>query len=228
MVDALLLEWEDVLADTASVRREALLRALADEGVHVDAATYESRCRGLAVRDAAAAALACAGHRDHTLTDLVAMRASRAFAARLGKGFTLLPGAREFVSRGQLSAPIAVVTSSARSEVEFVLRLAGLDGAVSTIVSADDCLDALPSPATVERALAHLARRRAPNRDRVIALAPTTFALRAARAAGVHTIAVGAPAHVAVEADGTIDSIGGRTVHELETLAGMTAAGRRS
>jgi hypothetical protein len=73
-----------------------------------------------------------------------------------------------------------------------------------------------------------LARRRPPNRERVIALAPGTAALRAARAAGVRTIAVGAPAHVAVEANGTIDAIGGRTFHELEAIAGLAAAERRS
>jgi hypothetical protein len=73
-----------------------------------------------------------------------------------------------------------------------------------------------------------LARRRTPNRDRVIALAPGTHALRAARAALVRTIAVGVPAHVAVEADGTIDAIGGYRIAELEAIAGMTAAERRS
>ena len=33
MLDAVLLEWEGVLADTGIVRRDLLLRALADEGL---------------------------------------------------------------------------------------------------------------------------------------------------------------------------------------------------
>jgi beta-phosphoglucomutase-like phosphatase (HAD superfamily) len=228
MVDALLLEWEDVLADTASGRREALLGALADEGVILDAAAYESRCRGLAVHDAARGALTLAGHRDETLADLVALRATRAFAERIGKGITLSPGAREFALAAQAVAPLAIVTTSTRGEVEFVLRLAGLDGAVSTIVSADDRADSPPSPAMFDLALEKLARRRATNRDRAIVLAPSMPMLRAGRAAGMRTIAVGTPAHVSIEADGAIDAVGGRTVAELEVLAGLSTAERPS
>src|SRR6185369_13324043 len=72
MVDAVLLEWEGVLADTSVARREALLRALAEEGVQYEALET-----------------------DPALADLVALRATRAFAERIGKGLVLLPGARE-------------------------------------------------------------------------------------------------------------------------------------
>ena len=42
MVDAVLLEWEGVLADTGVARRESLLRALADEGVLLNAPAYDA------------------------------------------------------------------------------------------------------------------------------------------------------------------------------------------
>lgn len=205
MLDAVLLEWEGVIADTATARREALIRALADEGAPLEALLS-----------------------DPTLAELVALRVTRAFAERLGKGFVLLPGVREFIERVQLGSRVAIVTSATRSETEFVLRLAGLDGAVATIVSADDALDPPPSSAMIERAIEQLARLRPLQRERIVAIAPTSAALRAARSAGVRTIAVGAPAHVAVDADGAAAGVNGLTLGDLARLCGIATMESRS
>jgi beta-phosphoglucomutase-like phosphatase (HAD superfamily) len=221
MLDAVLLEWEGVLADTASARRDALSRALAAEGIRVDAPSWFAQTHAESPHDAISSALAQLGRADPTLADLVAARATRAFAERLGQGFVLLPGAREFVERVQLTTRIAIVTSATRAETEFMLTLAGLESAVSLIVSADDDLDASPSPVAFDRALDHLSRRRPLHRDRVVAIAPTSSALRAARAVGVRTIAIGAPAHVALDADGAVDSINGLASSDLARLAGI-------
>jgi beta-phosphoglucomutase-like phosphatase (HAD superfamily) len=105
-----------------------------------------------------------------------------------------------------------------------MLGLAGLDGAVSTIVSADDVLDAPPAHTAYERALEQLSRRRPLHRDRVVAISPTSVALRAARAAGVRTVAIGAPAHVAIEANGAVDAIDGLSLPDLARLAGIATA----
>ena len=103
----------------------------------------------------------------------------------------------------------------------FMLKLAGLDVAVTTIVSADDGLDAPPSAAPFAQAIAQLSRRRPLHRDRVVAIACTSVALRAARAAGLRTVAIGAPAHIAVDADGAVDSIDGLRPADLGRLAGI-------
>jgi beta-phosphoglucomutase-like phosphatase (HAD superfamily) len=201
MLDAVLLEWEGVLADTTLARREALLRALADEGVEYEALGS-----------------------DPALADLIALRATRAFAERIGKGLVLLPGARAFVERVQIASRLAIVTTATRAETEFVLRLSGLDGAVTTVVSSDDALD---GAAAFERAITHLARVRPVKRDHVVALASASPALRAARATGVRTIAVGAPAHVAIDADGALASVDGATIADLIRLSGITTLERR-
>jgi beta-phosphoglucomutase-like phosphatase (HAD superfamily) len=201
MVDAVLLEWEGVLADTSVARREALLRALAEEGVQYEALET-----------------------DPALADLVALRATRVFAERIGKGLVLLPGAREFVERIQLASRVAIVTSATRAETEFVLRLSGLDAAISTIVSSDDMLE---GSATYERAIAQLARVRPIKRDHIIALASASPAVRAARAAGIHTIAVGAPAHVALDADGALVAVDGITIADLARIGGIATMEHR-
>lgn len=227
MFDAVLLDWEGVLADTASARRHALVRALSEEGICLDADAYALHCDGHPLPVAIARALAHLGLHDATLAELVALRATRAFAERFGQGFVLIPGAREFIEQVQLASRVAIVTSASRSETEFMLRLAGLDGAISTIVSADDGLEAPPALATYERALEHLARRRPLRREYVVAIATTPPALRAARAAGLRTVALGGPAHVAIDADGTVDALDGLSPAYLARVAGITVPERQ-
>ena len=62
--------------------------------------------------------------------------------------------------------------------------------------------------------------------DRVVVLAATMPAIRAAREAGLRTVAVNAPAHVALEADAAIGSLDGLTLDAVDALLGIAA--RRS
>lgn len=225
-VDAVLLDWEGALADSAGARRDALARALAAERITLDAPSTPQHLDDHTI-DLEAAALANLGRTDPALAGLVALRATRAFAERLASGFVLLPGARAFVEHIQIAARLVIVTQATRSETEFVLRLAGLDGAVSTIVSADDGLDPPPSPAMYERALERLSRRGPVHRERVVAIGQASAALRAARACGVRTVALGAPVHVAVEADGAVDAVCGLLVTDLARLAGIATVERQ-
>jgi beta-phosphoglucomutase-like phosphatase (HAD superfamily) len=226
MVDALLLEWEGVLADTGDARHEALLRALTEEGVRFDGAAYAECCAGLGVAAAARAALAHAGTVDPTLAELVALRAGRAFAARLAGGFSQQPGAAAFVAGTEPRTRIAVVTGATRADTDVVLRLGGLEPSVSCVVCADDVDELPPAPDLLERALAHLERRRPVGRERVVALATTAAAIRAARAAGLRVLAVGAPAHVAMSADAAVSGVDGLTIDSLAALLDRSPSGR--
>jgi beta-phosphoglucomutase-like phosphatase (HAD superfamily) len=224
MLDAVLLEWEGVLADTGSVRRDALLRALADEGVPFTTAGYDACFSGLDVRSAAAAALRAAGRDDATLAEIIALRAGRVFTERLAEGFSLAPGAMDLVTDAAHRTRIAIVTQAARAETEVALGLAGLQEVVRAVVTVSDVTDPPPSPALVERALAHLARLRPTRADRVVAMVQSLPAIRAARSAGVRTLAVGAPAHVAAEADGAVDDLGDVTLEAVARLTGGVPA----
>jgi beta-phosphoglucomutase-like phosphatase (HAD superfamily) len=218
MVNAVLLEWEGVLADTRLARRNALLAALAEEGVASDAVADEESCRGRSVHVAATTALRLAGRGDATLADLVALRAERAFLAGLAAGFVLAPGAAAFVEHAQLRARLMIVTRATRAETDLVLRLSGLDGAISAVVSADDVLGDVPSASLYTQALDHLARRRPIEASRTVAVVDALPGIRAARAAGVPVLAVGAPAHEALEADGAVDAVDRLTMDELARL----------
>ena len=222
MADGVLLDWEGVLADTAAARRDALQRALADEGIAFDGTTYDRRGSGRSVRAAASLVLGVRAD-DAPLVELVAMRAERAFAATLAQGFAVDPEASRFAERAQLRAPLVVVTAAGRAECETALRLAGLHDSCAAIVTADDVAGGAPSRQSYERALAHLDRRRPVKRERVVVLATTAPHIRAAREAGLRTIAVGVPAHVALEADASVPSLAGLTMDAVDALLGIAA-----
>ena len=228
MVDALLLEWEGVLADTGGARRDSLLQALVAEGVRLDPADHDACCVGLDVAAAARAALARSGIADETLADLVAERAGRAFADRLAQGILLTAGAVAFMSAAAAGARVAIVTRATRAETDAVLRMAELEPLVSSVVCADDAPDIPHGPVLLEEALAHLGRRRSLRRNRVVSLTDTLHGIHAARAAALRVVAVGAPAHVALDADGAVDGVDGLTLQRLTALAGLAPAERRA
>lgn len=222
MADGVLLDWEGLLADTAEVRRAALAEALAEEGLSCDVADHDERVTGRSVRAGAARLLdELAG--DATLVELVALRAERHFAARLAQGFAIDPDAALFVERAQLRAPVVIVTAAGRAESESALRLAGLHDSCAAVVTADDVSGDVPSREGYELAITYLARRRPVHRERVIALATTAPSIRAARDAGVRTVAVGAPAHVALEADAALTSLAGVSPDAVAALLGIVA-----
>jgi len=222
MVDAVLLEWDGVLADTGAARRDALLLALADEGIAWGAEAYDDHCAGLDVHHAASAAVARARGDDPALVELVALRAGRAFTERLARGVSLEPGVTEFLHAAEPRARLAIVSRATRAETDLFLRLSALDGMMACVFTADDVLQPPPSPELYDQAAAHLARTRRVRRERTVALVNTTTAIRAARAAGVHVLAVGAPAHVALDADGATSDLTSLTLDELAALVGIT------
>lgn len=222
MADGVLLDWEGVLADTADARRAALADALADEGIACDDAALAHHGIGRSVR-AGASRLLGSRAGDATLVELVALRAERAFAQRLAQGFAIDPAAARFVELAQLRAPLVIVTAAGRTETDSALRLAGLHDSCAAIVTADDVGGDAPMPASYELALAHLGRRRVVKARRVVLLATSVAAIHAAREAGVRTVAVGAPAHVSLEADAAVSSLEGVSPDTMDALLGITA-----
>jgi beta-phosphoglucomutase-like phosphatase (HAD superfamily) len=228
MVDAVLLEWEGVLANTSSARREAMLQALREESVHFDAAQFDEVCGGLDVSAAAQAAIGVSGREDPVLAELVAMRARRAFAERLGKGLLLYPGAVAFAERISVSARTAIVTTASRSETDFFLRLANLEATISTIVTSDDTEHSVPSVGAFRKAIEQLTRVRSVRSDHVVAIVSSARGIRAAREAGIHCVAINVPAHVAVSANGMFSHLSSITIDDVARAAGIEPAERQS
>jgi HAD superfamily hydrolase (TIGR01509 family) len=233
MLQAALFELEGVLVDTHAARREALGRALADDGVFLAPDRFDAWCAGLPVDRAVDEALRrlapenpAAAALDDTARELVARRAERAVSDRLAAGVSLAPGARAALDALGGALRLGLVTRARRRDVDGVLALAGLDGHFACVVTADDVRDAKPAPDGYRAALARLARRGVDSPAAVVAFEDAAPGVAAARAAGVRIVRV-SPAD-AVDADAAVRRAEARLADvrtadaRLSSLSGLT------
>lgn len=220
MLDTVLLELEGVIADTGEARRDAILGALRAEGTVVPDGAWRDLCAGLSFEEAARAAWRVyGGPTDETAIALAALRAERAYRAYIGKGLTLVEGARETLERLHASVRLALVTRMPRTEASFVLSLGRMEHLFTCVVAAEDA-PAKPSPEPYRTALTRLLRSRSRVvRGTAVALEDARPGVLSARAAGLPVVMVGdVPAHVAVEADAWLSTIRGATAESLLSL----------
>jgi beta-phosphoglucomutase-like phosphatase (HAD superfamily) len=220
MVDVVLIGLEGVLFDTRSLRRASLRGACAAHGVTL--ATDAELDVSLPVKASLNAAMSRAGMPlDDVVADLIERDAEQAFTSRLSVGgVALQPSARSFIDRAASDVRLAVVTRARRDDADAMLHLSGFDAAFSCVVTADDTLDAKPSPAGIRLALERLAKLRSVSPASAISLEDGVAGIRAARAARVRCLAVGAvPPHIAIEADAYVETLGEHTPGTLDALS---------
>ena len=220
MLQAVLFEFDGVLADTRDARRRALIEALSDDGTTVSESEYDDRCASLPVRSAVRAAFelrAIPG--DDTLIELTAARAERRFASLMESGVSLMPGARALIETMQGQTRLGIVSRAARRDIEHTLAMAQLDYAFEFVLSDDDPYPPKPSAKPYFGALDRLARRRSVDAKHVVALEDGLAGIRSAKAAGIRCAVVGAlPAHLAMNADAIIPSLIGQTTASIDAL----------
>jgi beta-phosphoglucomutase-like phosphatase (HAD superfamily) len=225
VLDAVLLEFEGVIADTGVARREAMAYVLAEEGLRLSDEEYREACAGQPTTEAVRAALErCGVTMDETGRELLALRVDRAFSNHVGKGVVLVDGAREAVERLASRVRVGIVTRASRRDVEFILNLAQMEHIFACVVGTEDAYPPKPDAAPYRSAMRRLERRRPmPVDGIVVALEDSLGGIRAARDAGLRCIAVGdLPMHVAIEADALITAITGLGHTEVESLVART------
>ncbi|MBK6486509.1 MAG: HAD family phosphatase [Gemmatimonadetes bacterium] len=221
VLEAVLMEFDGVLADTAHARRDALTGVLAEDGLQLSDSDYRDGCAGLSTTDAVREATErCGATIDATGLELLALRVDRAFSDHVGKGVVLVDGAREAVERLAARVRVGIVTRASRRHVEFVLNLGQMEHLFACVIGSEDVDPPKPAPAPYLAALGRLEQRRPIRSDGlVVSLEDGLGGIRAARAAGLRCIAVGnLPAHVAMEADACIPAITGIDTAVVEQL----------
>lgn len=229
MLQAVLVEFEGVIAETREARRSALDTCLAAEGIELTDVEYTDCCASLPVRSAVRAALALRGIRnDETRVDLATLRAEREFGALVEAGVSLVDDAVPLIESLHGQTRLGVVSRASRREIEPVLSLASIDHAFEFVIADDDPFFPKPSPASYVGALERLARRRAVPARYVVALEDGRAGIRAARGAGLRCAAVGPiPAHLAMDADALLPTLRGQTAASIDALtSGAHTAGR--
>ena len=220
MIDAVLFEFEGVIADTTATRRRTLLETLREDGVALSASEYVEHCAGMPVRASVRAALAVRNSpHDDTSIELVAMRTERRFADLVGTGLSLVGGAVELIESLQGQTRLAIVSRASRADIDATLALAQLDHAFEFIVADDDAFQPKPSPAPYLGALDRLTRRRTVKATHVVALEDGVAGIRSAKAAGLRCAVVGSlPVHLAVDADALLPSLIGQRAATIDAL----------
>lgn len=220
MIDAVLFEFEGVIADTSATRRRTLLETLREDGVALSESEYVEHCAGMPVRASVRAALALRNFaRDDTLVDLVTTRTERRFAELVGTGLSLVDGAAALIESLQGQMRLGIVSRASRVDIDATLALGQLDHAFEFIIAGDDAYQPKPSPAPYIGAVDRLTRRRSVNTKHVVALEDGAAGIRSAKAAGLRCAVVGAlPVHVAVNADALIPSLIGQRAATIDAL----------
>jgi beta-phosphoglucomutase-like phosphatase (HAD superfamily) len=220
MIDAVLFEFEGVIADTSATRRRTLLEILREDGIALSESEYIEHCAGVPVRASVRAALALRNFpRDETSIELVAMRTERRFADLVGTGLSLVRGAVELIESLQGQTRLGIVSRALRADIDATLALAQLDHAFEFIIADNDPFEPKPSPAPYLGAVDRLTRRRAVNTTHVVALEDGVAGVRSAKAAGLRCAVVGSlPIHLAVNADALLPSLIGQRAATIDAL----------
>jgi len=221
-IDAILVEFDGVVADTFHARRSAIDRTLRDHEVSLSDAEYWEYCAGWPTSEAIrAVARKFQLALDETALDLLALRVDREYSAQVGKGVVLVEGARSSLERLAGRARVAAVTRLRRTDIEALVSLARLDHVFAFVIGEEDAFPPKPDPAPYQAALRRLDRFRGGRQARIVALENGVAGIRSARAAGLPCVAVGEqPAHVAIEAEAYVHSIAGMDLAALGALLG--------
>lgn len=222
-IDAILLEFEGIVADTAAIHRETLAHVLGVAGITPSDEEYWEHCAGTALDEGIRAMVAVRGLAlDATDIDLLAHRAEQRFSTHIGKGVVLADGVRSTLERLAARARLAVVSRLKRADVEAIISMGRLDELFSFVIGSGDVARPKPHPEGYELALRRLGRFRGDAAPTVVALESGRHGIRAARAAGLRCLAVGTqPAHIVLEAEAYIEAVADLTVPTIATLLAL-------
>jgi beta-phosphoglucomutase len=177
-VRALLLDFNGTISDDEPLLCRIFMELFAEEGKPLTEAVYYERLAGLA---------------DREIVQVWLERDDRALVERkieryreLADGSTVTQEARDAVAYAAGRAPVAVVSGSARAEIEPVLAKVGLLESVTAIVASDDIRRSKPDPEGYLIALHLLGVTAA----QAAAVEDSEAGVEAAKAAGLYCAAV--------------------------------------
>jgi HAD superfamily hydrolase (TIGR01509 family) len=188
--DAILFDFDGVLADTEPVHCQCWAEVLRPLGIHLDWPTFEKYCVG--VPDPQVVEFLC--RRNDPPVDVAAAwaRAERKrelFRARMREAPPLTPAVIGMIrSLSGSGLRLAVVTASARSEIEPVLERAGIRSCFGALVCRDDVARTKPAPD------AYLTAARLLNAANPLVVEDSEAGIAAGLAAGFEVLRVASPA----------------------------------
>jgi beta-phosphoglucomutase len=222
-LQAIVFDFDGVIANSEPLHLKAFQQALAPEGIDLAPAEYYARYLGY---DDVGLFEALAKDRGLAMSggDVSAhvVRKGEEMQQMLRSGTVLFPGAVEFIREAAAAVPIAIASGAMRHEIEEVIAAAGVSDLFVAIVAAGDTPHSKPSPAPYRLALVRL--RDVSGREivprRAVAIEDSKWGLDSAQGAGLRLVGVtnSYPAHELTGAELVVDSLTALTLPALDLL----------
>jgi beta-phosphoglucomutase len=182
-VRAVAFDFNGTLSDDEPIHCSIYRTMFAEQGKPLTAEHYYGALAGLSEEAIIGGWLDVEGDE---LAALVAERISRYRAATVD-GATIRPAVRDAVRYASDRVPVAVVSGAFREEIEPVLEAAGIAGAFTTLVTAEDVVNGKPHPDAYEALVDRLA---GVDPGEVLVFEDTEAGVRAATEAGCRCVAL--------------------------------------
>jgi len=224
-LQAIVFDFDGVIADSEPLHLKAFQQALAEEGIVLERDEYFAGYLGyddVGMFEALARDRGLAWT-DRHVTALVARKGTK-LQAMLAGGEVLFPGAAAFVRAAAAEVPIAIASGALRHEIVQIVEAAGLDDLFSVIVASGDTPESKPSPAPYLLAFEQLqhSAARTLDRKRCVAIEDSVWGLESARGAGLRCVGV-TTSYTAAELLGAeliVDGLKTLTIPMLDRLCG--------
>jgi HAD superfamily hydrolase (TIGR01509 family) len=222
-LQAIVFDFDGVIANSEPLHLTAFQQALVEEGIELTPAEYYAhylgyddvgmfetlaRDRGLPISAGQIAALVS--------------RKGEKMQRMLHSGAVLFPGAKEFICEAAAAVPIAIASGALRHEIDEIVEAAGVAGLFSAIVAAGDTPESKPSPAPYRLAFQQLRKTTGLDLDprRCVAIEDSKWGLESAMGAGLRCVGVTTsyPAHALQGAELVVDGLKGLTLPALDRL----------
>lgn len=192
MFQALIFDFNGVLADDEPIHLEAFRSVALEEGIALTDEVYWERY--LALDDwALFRALYLDNDRELSDRDLDALvvRKSEHYYSLLGEKPVLFEGAIAAIQSAAAVGPVAIASGARREEIDWILRSEQIARHFEVIVSAEDVTNGKPHPEPYLKALVELARRHGPlEPSQCLAVEDSRGGVQSAKASGLRCLAV--------------------------------------
>ena len=219
MLQAIVFDFDGIIADTEPIHWQAFVDVLRPHGVEFDYEQYLSQYIGYDDREAIGRACDDFGVPvdDARLGELIEAKGV-ALKSIVGRGVGVYDGVVELIRSAADQMPLAICSGALRSDIDLVLAGIGdgaLAGRFSAIVTADQVPRSKPDPYSYALAVQQLNRPA----DSCLAIEDTAAGLISAKAAGLRTLAVTntCGADQLAEADRIVDTLRGVDVSVLQS-----------
>jgi beta-phosphoglucomutase len=226
MLQAVIFDFDGVIADSEPLHLRAYQSILEKEGIRLDKQEYYARYLGY---DDAGLFAALAKDRgiavDAGTIDRWITSKSEIIEHMLSEGSIVFPGAAACVEMFAERVPVAIASGALEPEIVLVLKHSGLEKFFDAIASASDGVPGKPAPDLYLLAIAKLRTTRKKGAGpfdptSCVAIEDSHWGLEAARRAGLRCVAVTHtyPARDLATADLVVERLADLTVSKVENI----------